>query len=134
MILPGFPVLLSKPASQVWPMATITVAAIPPAFFGFILSGGITEGIIVTSSGSISRSLVSGYVTDAVIDNGEGEVQIVIQGDCVAVLSNVTEVLIDGVPYPLSFSPTYYSDEGYTYVVFSGSPWSGSGTHTIQLV
>ena len=130
LILP-VPMFLAS-QEEGWPMASINVAALPAVGYGFILSGGIFEGLLGVSGGSISRSLVPGYVTDAVIGSG-GAVQIIMQGDCEAVLSNITEILVDGVPYSLGFPFSYNSDDDYTGAGFIGDPWSGPGTHTIKL-
>lgn len=137
MILPGFPVIIPAPASSgiVFPEVTINRADIGGAglYYGYIRPGGYMASALGASGGSLSGTLVPGYVTDAVISLG-GDTQIFIVGNCEALLTGVTAMMDNGTPVPLAGPFTYLVDDDITAGIIEDYAWSSTGTRTIQLV
>lgn len=136
MILPGFPVLLPAPASSgiVFPAVTINRADIGGlGYYGYIRSGGFMASVLGVSGGSLSGTLVPGYVTDAVVSIS-GPIGIYIQGNCEALLSGVTALMDNGTPVPLAGPFAYDGDGDITGTTVADYEWSSTGNRTIQLV
>jgi len=139
MILPGFPVLLSKPTSGsiVFPAVTVgraninTTPAIGVNSYGYIRAGGIMASAFGVSGGTLSGTLVPGFVTDAVVSYLD-TISVIIQGNCEALLSGITAMMDNGTPLPLD-GPFVY-DGVATGATISVSGWSATGNRTVQLV
>lgn len=102
--------------------------------FGYVRPGGIVSTFFgVLSGGTLSATLVPGFVTDAVFDDGSGA-GVFIQGDCTALLTGVTALMDNGTPLPLLAPFEYFPDYGYTSAQFPGGSWTSTGNRTIQLV
>lgn len=144
MILPGFPTLLKpKPSSAItFPAVTLNRANINTSgmlgynSYGYIRSGGPTASAFGVSGGSISGTLVPGFVMDAVVDYSNGnQISISIEGNCEAQLGGITALMDNGTPLPLDEPFAYDSGSGITGAfTASGNGWSATGNRTIQLV
>lgn len=103
------------------------------AFYGYIRSGGPTSAAAGgLSGGTLSATLVPGFVTDAVYDSG-GAISIIIMGNCEALLSSVTAMTDNGTPLPILGPPGYYPGDNYTELIVDGA-WAATGNRTVQLV
>lgn len=134
MILPGFPVLLSKASgSSGFPAVTVGRANLGGmGIYGYIRPGGLVAGLYGASGGTLSATLVPGFVTDAVFDSTNDGIWVVVVGDCESVLSGVTALMDNGTPLPLLASAAYDSNGGVTLITFTGS-WTSTGNRTVQL-
>jgi hypothetical protein len=102
---------------------------------GYVLPGGIIATAYgLAGGGSISESLLVGFVTDAFW--WDGGLIMYFVGDAISALSGATSISIDGTPYTVAGSPIYYAAEGITeagYTVASGVLVAGV-SQTIQFV
>lgn len=131
MILPGFPVMVAS-SGLVLPPVTVTRASLDGLGYGYIQPGGIGAGNWGVSGGSISGTLVPGYVTDSVMSFTGGGIVIVIVGNCEALLSGVTALIDNGTPLTLAAPFAYDPGEGAT-VTSTTAEWNATGARTIQL-
>lgn len=141
MLITPVPMFLAS-SGIVFPAVTINRANIDTSgvfghnSYGYIRSGGIYAGLVGTSGGSLSATLVPGYVTDVVVDIFDGDqIAIAIVGDCAALLAGVTALMDNGTPLPLDAPFQYSAGEGITGAYTApGNGWSATGNRTIQLV
>lgn len=133
MILPGFPVMVAS-SGLVLPPVTVTRASLDDLGYGYIQPGGIGAGNWGVSGGSISGTLVPGYVTDSVMSFTGGSIVIFIVGNCEALLSGVTALIDNGTPLLLDAPFVYESSLGTTFSSSSAGEWSTTGNRTVQLV
>lgn len=132
MILPGFPVLFSS--GIVFPVVTVNRANLGGGgiAYGYIRSGGHMAGLMGVDGGSLSGTLVPGFVTDMVAGIVGGEIQISIMGNCAALLSGVTVLIDNGTPLPLA-DPFAFDGDVTTAYTTTGNTWSETGNRTVQL-
>jgi hypothetical protein len=134
MILPGFPALVPAKASSVFPAVTVGRADIGGfgTLYGYIRAGGIAAALYGVSGGTLSASLVQGFVTEVVVRDGLAT-SVVFAGDCAALLSGVTALMDNGTPLPITYPFVYESDNNVTLGTFDGF-WTATGNRTVQLV
>jgi len=103
---------------------------------GFIRSGGYTASTIGASGGSLSATILTGFVTDSVTYIPDtSEISISIVGDAVAALAGLSAMTIDGVPCAVSTPPSYDAVKSVTLAYFTAATsLVASTTQTIQLV
>lgn len=103
---------------------------------GFIRSGGYTASAIGASGGSLSATILTGFVTDGVTYIPDlSEISVYIVGDAVAALAGLSAMTIGGVPCAVSTPPSYDAVNSVTTASFVGSAaLVASTTQTIQLV
>lgn len=137
MQIPGFPALISGRAEMVFPAVTIDRADIGGygGYYGYVMPGGYAaEDLGGVSGGSLSGTLVPGYVMDSVASYGS-LIRIMIVGNCEALLSGVTAMMDNGTPIWLTGPFVYYGGEfDVTIAETTTNPWSSTGNRTIQLV
>mgnify|MGYP001240062518 CR=1 FL=1 len=89
---------------------------------GFIRSGGYTASTIGASGGSLSATILTGFVTDSVTYIPDtSEISISIVGDAVAALAGVSAITVGGVPCAVSYSPYYDAVKSVTLAPHSPS-------------
>lgn len=106
----------------------------PPTIYGYIRPGGIIAGIFGFSGGSITGTLVPGFVTDAVytVDDGfDSYGQIALVGDATAALASVTNLLDNSTPHAVT-SVNYDSGIGATAASVPTLVWNTTGNRTVQ--
>ena len=106
----------------------------PPTVYGYVRSGGIMAGILGVSGGTISGTLVPGFVPDAVITivDGFGTTgQIVLVGDATAALASVTNLLDNSTPHAVT-SVDYDPGISGTSVEVPTLVWNTTGNRTVQ--
>lgn len=102
----------------------------PPVVYGYIRPGGIVAGIFGFSGGTLSGTLVPGFVTDAIFTtDGDGNIALV--GDATAALVSVTSLLDNGTPRAVT-SVSYDSEAGVTTVDVPSLGWNAAGNRTVQ--
>lgn len=133
MILPGFPALQSSDGGG-FPAVTINRANIGgyDLFYGYIRPVGVMSGDLGAYGGTLSGTLVPGYVTDGVFSMS-GKINIAIMGNCEALLSGVTALMDNGTPLSVVTPATYESETEATFIYFDGE-WTSTGDRTVQLV
>lgn len=106
----------------------------PTAHWGYVLDGGRWDTVEGYSGGTLSETLVDGFVTDAVINTSGGNLIIWIQGDCTAEIAGFTGLVVDGIEYPFE-GTGYNGGDDYTYMIsdIAGNFWTSTGTSTIEL-
>jgi len=117
------------------PSVSITSASFGSgAIAGYIKSGGPAATAFGVSGGSLSATILTGFVTDSVIYNSTASaIHAYIVGDAVAALAGVSAMTIGGVPCALAGPPAY--DGTITAIVFYPTAvLVASTTQTIQLV
>ncbi|MEP2205257.1 MAG: hypothetical protein ABJI65_20595, partial [Tateyamaria sp.] len=82
MILPGFPVMLGAAAGfEPGPIITMGAVDLNPSFTGYMRPGGIVAGLFgLSGGGSISATIMPGFVTDAVFYYS-GAIEVYLVGD-----------------------------------------------------
>ena len=101
---------------------------------GYVKSGGFTATEIGASGGTLSATILTGFVTDGVFYiPGSSAIRAYIVGDAVAALAGVSAMTIGGVPCAVSTPP---STDGTTTVIvfYPTAALVASTTQTIQLV
>lgn len=132
MLITPAPMFLGS-GSIVFPAVTVGRADIGGlGFYGYVRPGGPVAGAFGASGGTLSGTIVTGYVTDGVVYDGD-QLGVTIMGDCTALLAGVTALMDNGTPLPLLYPAAYISDIGATAMSFDGS-WTSTGNRTIQLV
>lgn len=102
--------------------------------YGYIKPGGfIASSIGGTSGGSLSATLLPGFVIDSIAGNGS-TISCYIVGDATSALASVSAIKINGTSYPLVGTPAYESGDNYTVISFTGGQPNSAGTYTVQFV
>lgn len=134
MLLTALPMFLAS--SSGFPAVTVGVAYIGVmGMYGYVRPGGVMSGALSgLSGGTLSGTLVPGYVTDAVF-SASGSVGIYVIGDCTALLTDVTALKINSTICAIS-TPAAYSVYDATTIEFDGSAihMAASTSYTVQLV
>lgn len=102
---------------------------------GYIRSGGYTATAYEASGGTLSGTLLTGFVTDAIlwVSASEDLISVYIVGDAVAALDGLSAMTIGGVPCALAGPPE--SDGTITGITLVGSAaLIASTSQTIQLI
>lgn len=136
MLITPAPMFLGS-GGIVFPAVTVGRADIGGlgAFYGYVRSGGSMASQLGVSGGTLSGTLVPGFVTDAVVDitGGGTSLLIVIMGNCAALLSGVTAIMDNGTPLSFSYPAAYDAGSDTTATETAGG-WSATGNRTVQLV
>jgi len=117
------------------PSVSITSASFFSGYIvGYIKSGGATATGQGVSGGSLSATILTGFVTDSVMYiPGSSAIYVYIFGDAVAALAGLSAMTIGGVPCAVSTPPSY--DGTITGIIFVGSAaLVASTSQTIQLI
>ena len=107
------------------------------AVVGYIKSGGFAATALGVSGGTLSATVLTGFVTDSVFYTpGSSEIKAYIVGDAVAALAGVSAMTIGGVPCALINGPEYNVNvAGTTEIVFYPTAvLVASTSQTIQLI
>ena len=101
---------------------------------GYIKSGGATATGLGVSGGSLSATILTGFVTDSVMYiPGSSAIYVYLFGDAVAALAGLSAMTIGGVSCALAGPPAY--DGTITEIVFYPTAvLVASTTQTIQLI
>lgn len=117
------------------PIVSITSASFVSGYIvGYIKSGGATATSVGVSGGTLSATILTGFVTDSVMYVSDtSEIFAYFVGDAVAALAGVTAITIGGVSCAVSTPPS--TDGTITRIVFYPTAvLVASTTQTIQLV
>ena len=117
------------------PSVSITSASLAGGYFaGFFSSGGPTATAYGVSGGTLSATILTGFVTDSVFYTSDlSKTYIYIFGDAVAALAGLSAMTIGGVSCALAGPPAY--DGTLTGIIFdSTTALVASTTQTIQLI
>jgi len=127
--------MMGRDSFKPGPIVSITSASFFSGYIvGYIKSGGPSAAGTGLSGGSLSATILTGFVTDGVFYiPGSSAIRAYIVGDAVAALAGVSAMTIGGVPCAVSTPP---STDGTTTVIvfYPTAALVASTTQTIQLI
>ncbi|MGB3831220.1 MAG: hypothetical protein WA975_05070 [Mesorhizobium sp.] len=120
------------------PSRTLTTKYFSAAdWIGYIRPGGFYAGLLGDSGGTLSGTILTGFTTDAVFQQGDGWLLgVAIVGDAAAALAGCTGIKVNSTMLPVSNPVQYDSDSGVSAIGFDGSAlhMAASTSYTVQLV
>lgn len=119
------------------PIVSITSASFVSGYIvGYIKSGGATATGQGTSGGTLSATILPGFVTDSVMYiPGSSRIYVYIFGDAVAALAGLSAMTIGGVSCYLAGPPAYDGSTLTSVDFFAfGAALVASTSQTIQLI
>lgn len=134
MMIPGFPTLVTMPQGG-FPSVSMTAESFfDGSYVGYVRPGGFYSGQSGESGGTLSATLLPGYVTDAIVQS-EGDFFVYFIGDATPDLVGVTALNVDGTPEPIKGPASYTAGYNLTGVSFDPTlAFVASTTYSLQLV